>query len=85
MVNRVLPDEGFSDAAHAFAMDLATGPTVAHAATKRIVRAALEGGVEAADAVVPDVAGRLFDTEDLKGAVASFLEQGPGKATFAGK
>ncbi len=85
VVNRVLPAEGFDDAARAFAMDLATGPTVAHAATKRIVRAALEGGVEAADAVVPDVAGKLFDTEDLKNAVASFLENGPGKATFEGR
>ena len=66
-------------------MDLATGPTLAHGATKRIVRAALEGGVEAADAVVPDVAGKLFDTEDLKGAVASFLENGPGHATYHGR
>ncbi len=85
VVNRVLPDDGFDAAARAFAMDLATGPTLAHAATKRIVRAALEGGVEAADAVVPDVAGKLFDTEDLKGAVASFLENGPGKASFSGR
>ncbi len=85
VVNRVLADDGFDNAARAFAMDLATGPTVAHAATKRIVRAALEGGVDAADAVVPDVAGKLFDTEDLKGAVASFLEHGPGKARYHGR
>jgi enoyl-CoA hydratase len=48
------------------------------------VRAALSGGVEAADALVPEVGGGLFDTEDLKGAVRSFLEHGPGKATFNG-
>jgi enoyl-CoA hydratase/carnithine racemase len=85
VVNRVLPDEGFADAVRAFAMDLATGPTVAHAATKRLVRATLEGGVRQADAEVPEVAGALFDTEDLKGAVRSFLEQGPGKATYEGR
>jgi enoyl-CoA hydratase len=85
VVNRVLPDDGFDAAARAFARDLADGPTAAHAATKRIVRAALEGGVERADALVPDVAGALFDTEDLEGAVASFLEHGPGKATFQGR
>lgn len=85
VVNRVLPDNGFDAAARAFAMDLANGPTVAHGATKRIVRAALEGGVEAADRVVPDVAGRLFDTDDLKGAVQSFLESGPGHATYQGR
>jgi enoyl-CoA hydratase/carnithine racemase len=85
VVNRVLPDEGFDTAARALAMDLATGPTRAHAATKQLVRATLEGGVERADALVPELAGALFDTEDLKGAVRSFLEHGPGKATFEGR
>jgi enoyl-CoA hydratase/carnithine racemase len=85
VVNRVLPDDGFDAAARAFAAAIADGPTVAHAATKRIVRAALEGGAGAADAVTPEVAGALFDTEDLKGAVRSFLDVGPGKATFAGR
>jgi enoyl-CoA hydratase/carnithine racemase len=84
VVNRVLPDEGFDDAVRAFAMDLATGPTRAHAATKRLVRAALEGGVAEADRVTPEVSGPLFDTEDLRGAVRSFLADGPGRATFNG-
>jgi enoyl-CoA hydratase len=30
---------------------------------------------------VPELAGELFATADLKGAVRSFLEQGPGHAT----
>jgi enoyl-CoA hydratase/carnithine racemase len=84
VVNRVLPDEGFDEAARAFAMDLAQGPTIAHGATKRIVRAALEGGVGQADAVTPEAAGALFDTDDLQRAVRSFLADGPGKATFEG-
>jgi enoyl-CoA hydratase len=84
VVNRVLPDEGFLDAVREFALDLANGPTLAHAATKRIVRETLAGGVVAADAVVPEVSGPLFDSEDLRGAVASFLEHGPGKASFSG-
>jgi enoyl-CoA hydratase/carnithine racemase len=85
VVNRVLPDDGFDAAARAFARGLAEGPTRAHAATKRIVRAQVDGGTRAADAVVPEVAGGLFATEDLKGAVRSFLERGPGKATYAGR
>ena len=85
VVNRVLPDEGFEDAALAFARGIAEGPTVAHNATKQIVRAAVDGGARAADAIVPDVAGRLFETEDLRGAVKSFLDVGPGKATFSGR
>lgn len=85
VVNRVLPDEGFHVAARAFAMVLATGPTRAHAATKRIVRAQLDGGVRAADAIVPETAGGLFATEDLQNAVRSFLSEGPGRATYEGR
>jgi len=85
VVNRVLPDEGFDGAARAFASDLAEGPTVAHVATKRIVRAQVDGGARAADEVVPQVAGDLFATEDLQGAVRTFLAEGPGKARFTGR
>jgi enoyl-CoA hydratase len=85
VVNRVLPDEGFDGAARDFARGLAEGPTRAHAATKAIVRAQVEGGVRRADARVPELAGNLFATEDLKGAVRSFLEQGPGHATYEGR
>lgn len=83
VVNRVLPDEGFDEAARDFASKLAQGPTRAHAATKRIVRACLDdGGARGADRVVPEVAGGLFATEDLKRAVRAFLEDGPSHATL---
>ncbi len=86
VVNRVLPDEDFEPASRSFAHTLADGPTLAHVATKQIVRAALdEGGARAADAHVPAIAGGLFATEDLKGAVRTFLEQGPGHASFEGR
>ena len=84
VVNRVLPDDGFDEAARGFARALAEGPTRAHAATKAIVRAQVEGGVRAADARVPELAGGLFATEDLKGAVRSFLEHGPGPRDLRG-
>lgn len=87
VVNRVLPDEGFDDATRAFARRLAEGPTRAHAATKAIVRAALQSGrgARGADDRVPELAGALFATEDLKGAVRAFLERGPGHATYQGR
>jgi enoyl-CoA hydratase len=86
VVNRVLPDEDFDADAREFARKLAEGPTRAHAATKAIVRAVREdGGARAADARVPELAGGLFATEDLKGAVRSFLEHGPGHATYQGR
>jgi enoyl-CoA hydratase/carnithine racemase len=85
VVNRVLDHEGFDDTARAFAQKIAAGPTRAHAATKAIVRAQKEGGARAADAIVADVSGALFDTEDLKNAVRSFLADGPGNATYEGR
>ena len=47
--------------------------------------AQVEGGVREADELVPEIAGGLFGTDDLKGAVRSFLERGPGHATFEGR
>jgi enoyl-CoA hydratase len=85
VVNRVLPDEGFAEAALAFAQRIAGGPTLAHAATKRIIRAQVDGGTRAADAIVAETSGPLFGTEDLQNAVRSFLEVGPGKATYQGR
>jgi enoyl-CoA hydratase/carnithine racemase len=85
VVNRVLPDEGFAEAARAYAHRVAAGPTLAHAATKRLVATAVRDGVRAADDVVPAVSGALFATDDLRGAVRSFLAEGPGRATHTGR
>ncbi|MBO0852874.1 MAG: enoyl-CoA hydratase/isomerase family protein [Nocardia sp.] len=72
-------------AARALAARLADGPTRAHAATKQIIAAWRSGGVAHADAVTPKVSGDLFETEDLKGGVRSFLDNGPGKASYTGR
>jgi len=85
VVNRVLPDEGFAEAAREYAHRVATGPTVAHAATKRLVATAVRDGARAADTLVPEVSGALFGTSDLRGAVTSFLTEGPGRATYSGR
>jgi enoyl-CoA hydratase/carnithine racemase len=85
VVNRVLPDEGFAAAARDYARRVAAGPTVAHAATKRLVGTAVRDGVRAADDITPAVSGPLFGTEDLCGAVDSFLREGPGRAIYSGR
>jgi enoyl-CoA hydratase/carnithine racemase len=85
VVNRVFADEEFNASARALADDLATGPTRAYAATKRVLREYLEHGVDGADAAVGGIAGELFATEDLQNAVRSFLEVGPGNARFEGR
>lgn len=85
VVNRVLPAQGFDAAAREFARRLAHGPTRAHAVTKRLVDLACSAGEPAASAVTPALAGELFETEDNRNAVASFLRDGPGKATHSGR
>jgi enoyl-CoA hydratase len=85
VVNRVLPDDQLQEKALRFAQRLAGGPTVANAATKRVVRAFLDEGVRGADARMGEIGAPLFGTEDLQRAVESFLEHGPGKADFEGR
>jgi enoyl-CoA hydratase/carnithine racemase len=85
VVNRVLPDDQLLEKGMKFAHRLADGPTIAHGATKRIIRAYRAGGVDEADRVTPDVFAGLFASEDLKNAVESFLTEGPGKARFEGR
>ncbi|MEV7552208.1 enoyl-CoA hydratase/isomerase family protein [Amycolatopsis sp. NPDC089917] len=85
VVNRVLPVDGFDEAVRAFTTDLAQGPTRAHAATKKVLEHYEHGGVAEANEHITTIAAGLFDTEDLRGAVKSFLADGPGKATFTGR
>ena len=85
VVNRVVPDGELEAKAMKFAQRLASGPTRANAATKEVVRAFLEHGVRGADERVGEIAAPLFETDDLKGAVRTFLEDGPGKASFRGR
>jgi enoyl-CoA hydratase/carnithine racemase len=85
VVNLIFEDEDFDARARAFAAELAAGPTKAHAMTKRILRRFREGGIPAADETVRTEAGDLFETQDLQRAVETFLEKGPGHATFEGR
>jgi enoyl-CoA hydratase/carnithine racemase len=85
VINEVLPDDQLAGRADSLSRRLAEGPTLAHAMTKRILRAYVEGGVPAADRVTRRDAAELFATEDLIGAVRTFLEEGPGNARFSGR
>ena len=83
-INRVLPADDLLDKARAFVARLATGPTLAHAATKQMIRTALDEGVDAADDALPDAGGKVMASEDLQGGVRTLLREGPGKAQFKG-
>jgi len=89
IVNRIVPDDAFESQTRAFAERLANGPTLAYAAGKRMVRAYLDGGIRAADRVVGEVGPSLFQSEDMRAAVAALVKHGArnfrDKVVFQGR
>ena len=86
VVNRVLPDEGFDAAARAFALRprrrARRAPTPPRSASSGRRSPAARAPPTSS---CPRWRGALFGTEDLRGAVRSFLERGPGHATYEGR
>ncbi len=85
VVNRVVAAENLHEKAREFAGRLAAGPTLAHAATKRMIRIAVDDGVDAADRDLPEVGANVMASEDLQNGARTLLEKGPGHATFEGR
>jgi enoyl-CoA hydratase/carnithine racemase len=84
VVNRVVPADELLGKARAFASRLAAGPTLAHGATKEMIRRTVDEGVEAADAALPTVGTRVIASSDLQRGARTLLEKGPGHASFDG-
>jgi enoyl-CoA hydratase/carnithine racemase len=82
VVNRVVPAEDLRDKAYAFVERMAAGPTLAHAATKRMIQLTVDEGVDAADEALPDVGAKVMASQDLQKGARTLLEKGPGHATF---
>lgn len=85
VVDRVVAADEIATAAEEFARGLAVGPTRAFRAVKQLGQAYVTGGIAAADTLLVDVAVGLFDTEDARGAIDTFLKSGPGHAVFTGR
>jgi enoyl-CoA hydratase/carnithine racemase len=85
LVNLVVADDALQDATFTIAEELAYGPTVAHAATKRLVHVAVNEGVLAADEAMAEIQKPIWASEDLKIGLASFRDNGPGLAKFTGR
>ena len=85
VVNRVVEAGELEAKARAFAERLAEGPTLAHAATKEMIRLAVDEGVEAADAALPDAGATVMASDDLQRGARTLIEKGPGHATFEGR
>ena len=85
IADRVVPDAGVYAAARELAEQYAKGPAIALRAAKQAVDDGLELDLDAALRLETTLFAGLFATEDQTTGMASFLEHGPGKATFSGR
>ncbi|MEV1044836.1 enoyl-CoA hydratase-related protein [Streptomyces sp. NPDC049916] len=82
LVDRVVPAAEVYDQAHAWAAKLAKGPALALRAAKESVDAGLETDLDTGLTIERNWFSGLFATEDRERGMRSFVEEGPGKATF---
>jgi enoyl-CoA hydratase/carnithine racemase len=78
------PGEVYARACEAAAR-YAKGPTVALRAAKQAIDGGLDVGIDAGLLLERHAFQSLFATEDAATGMTSFVERGPGKATFSGR
>jgi enoyl-CoA hydratase/carnithine racemase len=85
LVDQVVPDDSVYQAAVDMVQRYAAGPALALRAAKQAIDAGL--GVDLATGLELERVqfAALFGTEDQRAGMRSFLENGPGKATFTGR
>ncbi len=85
LVDRVVPDDSVYSAALDLVRRYVNGPALALRAAKRAIDYGL--GVDLATGLQIERVefAALFGTEDQRAGMRSFLENGPGKATFTGR
>jgi enoyl-CoA hydratase/carnithine racemase len=85
IINWVVADEHLDSATMVLAQELAHGPSIANAATKRLVSVAINDGVAAADEAMAEIQRPILRSADFRSAVQSYRENGVGMAEFEGK
>ena len=85
LVDRVVPDAEVLDTALELAGSLARGAVVAQGLAKRAIDDGLDGPLSDGIELEQELFAEVFDTDDATIGVQSFLENGPGKATFTGR
>ena len=84
LVDRVVAPDAVYDEALALAKQLAAGPGVALRAAKNAINRGLDVDLATGLEIERMQFAQLFATEDQKNGMDSFVENGPGKATFEG-
>ena len=85
IAERAVPAGEVLEQAMAFARQLAAGATAALAAAKRCIDDGMDVDLATGLRVESAAFAALFATEDQKAGMASFIADGPGKATFTGR
>jgi enoyl-CoA hydratase len=85
VINHVTPADSLVEQGRAFAQSLASGPTLAHTTTKRVLQAWRSGGVAAADRVTLAEGATVMVSQDLQNGIESLRRDGPGHANFTGR
>lgn len=80
----VAPDDVYS-AARTWAGQFTSGPAIALAAAKAAIDGGLDGDLASGLKLETHLFAALFATQDQRDGMHSFIENGPGKATFTGK
>ena len=84
LADAVVPDDEVYSTAVAMAAKFAAGPPLALAAAKQAIDGGLDRSLDDGLVLETRLFADLFDSEDQATGMASFLENGPGKARFAG-
>ena len=85
LVDKVVPDDQVYRVARDLVAQYANGPAVALRAAKQAIDAGLEVDLDTGLEIERLNFAALFATEDQRTGMRSFVENGPGKATFAGR
>jgi enoyl-CoA hydratase/carnithine racemase len=85
LADKVVPDDEVYPAARALAAAYAAGPAIALAAAKQAIDRGLETDLATGLELERLGFAGLFATEDAGAGMRSFLENGPGKASFSGR
>ena len=85
LVDKVVPDDKVYRVARDLVAQYANGPAVALCAAKQAIDAGLEVDLDTGLEIERLNFAALFATEDQRTGMRSFIDNGPGKATFAGR
>jgi enoyl-CoA hydratase/carnithine racemase len=85
LVDKVVPDADVYQAARDLVARYATGPALALRAAKQAIDDGLDADLGTGLEIERLHFAGLFATEDQRAGMRSFIENGPGKATFTGR